>query len=88
MPNRNDITRAQAAVRPGANPRRGPGATHATQHRRRWRPIERVSAQQDISVAADSFGRSLGSALLTGALSRLPMGRFIGKALFGRKAYR
>lgn len=33
-------------------------------------------------------GRSLGSALLTGALSRLPMRRLIGNALFWRNAYR
>ena len=60
MPNRNDITRAQAAVRTLEQTRAEAQALFMPRSTEgAGGVIERVSAQQDISVAADSFGRSL-----------------------------
>jgi len=90
MPNRNDITRAQTAVRTLEQTRAEARALLMP------RSTEGASGQSSAFPRSKTFrwllthpvARSLGSALLAGALSRLPMGRFIGKALLGRKAYR
>ena len=90
MPNRNDITRAQTAVRTLEQTRAEARALLMP------RSTEGAGGQSSAFPRSKTFrwllthpvARSLGSALLAGALSRLPMGRFIGKALFRRKTYR
>jgi len=90
MPDNNDITRAQAAVQTLEHTRaelRAILMPHST---------ECASDQSSAFPRSKTFrwllshpvARSLGSTLLTRALSRLPIGRFVGKTLFRRKAHR
>jgi hypothetical protein len=90
MLNNNDITRAQAAVRTMEH-NRAEARALLKPHR-----AEGAGGQPNAFPRSKTFrwllthpvGRSLSSALLSGALSRLPIGRFIGCAPFGRKTYR
>lgn len=86
MPNNDNITRAQAAVRTLEQTRAEARALlmpHRTEGLGQWSAFPRSKTFR--WLLTDPVGRSLGSALLTGALSRLPIGQFIGKALFRRK---
>ena len=88
MPNKNDLTRAQAAVRTMEHTRaearallmphrcRGPDGQSSAFPRSktfRW-------------LLSQPVGRWFGSALLTVAISRLPLGRFLATALLARRS--
>jgi hypothetical protein len=90
MANKNDLTRAQAAVRTMEHTRAEARAL-LMPHRSRGANGQSSAFPRSKTfrwLLSQPFGRGVGSALLTVAMSRLPLGRFIATALLARRAKR